>query len=93
MEKSRLKSTTQRRIKRILYLANFGVIFLSVIANIILQKPEIETETAMPVEEAFDTVTNSRILFDPIPFSDPDIMSSFRGCRALAFQFSTGNDQ
>ena len=40
---------------------------------------------AMQVEEAFDTVTNSRILIDPIPFSDPDIISPFRGAERWHF--------
>ena len=87
---SRIKSTTRRRINRIIYLAIFGVIIVSVIANTILQKPEIVTEVALPEEEALDTVTNSRIIFDPIPFSDPDIISPFRG--AERWHFSTPSE-
>lgn len=59
-EKLLMKSTTRRSIYRILYLAIFGVIIASVNAYNILQKPEIDTEITMQVEEESDTVTNSR---------------------------------
>lgn len=70
-------------------MAIFIVIIVSVIANNILQKPEIVPEVALPEEEVIDTVTNSRILFDPVPFSDPDIISPFRGAERWHFSSSS----
>ena len=67
-----------------------GVFIVSVIADAILSIPEIVTEMALQEEEALYTVTNSRILFDPIPFSDPDIISPFRG--AKRWHFSTPSE-